>query len=78
MLARRACEEENMLGNDRTEGFAMPGDRWPVVISSAEIQAPNPVLQAAATADLYAAAWSMAQRDFELDRLFNAAFYYEI
>jgi len=32
----------------------------------------------AATRDLYTAAWMKAQRDHELDRLFNAEFYYEI
>ena len=30
------------------------------------------------TMDLYASAWTMAVRDHELDRLFNAAYYYEI
>jgi hypothetical protein len=30
---------------------------------------------AAFISELYAAAWAQAQRDYELDRLFNAEFY---
>ena len=38
--------------------------------------APGPADSPAAfIAELYAAAWAQSQRDYELDRLFNAEFY---
>ena len=37
---------------------------------TAEFSDPTPL-----TSQIYAAAWTLAQRDFELDKLFNAEFY---
>lgn len=67
------------MSDNRITDYSMPqGDRWPFEVSTPAFQAQMPVAQAAGTADLYAVAWTLAQRDYELDRLFNAAFYYEI
>ena len=67
------------MKDNRISDYSMfSGDGWAFEISTPAAVAPTAITQSAGTADLYAAAWSMAQRDFELDRLFNAAFYYEI
>jgi len=72
------------MNDNRISDYSMyPGDGWAFEVSTPAtgmpaIGAPTVIAQSAGTADLYAAAWAMAQRDFELDRLFNAAFYYEI
>ena len=42
---------------------------------SVDYVAPEPVDAASFTSQIYAAAWSLAQRDHELDRLFNADYY---
>jgi hypothetical protein len=64
---------------NRISNFARPsGDGWPFDASRAEHQAQIPVVQNVGAADVYAAAWTLAQRDYELDKLFNASFYYEI
>ena len=63
---------------NRISDYTSPwGDGSPFDASSAEYQAQIPVQNVGAT-DLYAAAWTLAQRDYELDKLFNASFYYEI
>jgi len=65
--------------DNRIFGF---GDRLgaslPVDISSTEHPANDSNAIRACTQDLYTAAWAKARRDHELDRLFNAEFYYEI
>jgi hypothetical protein len=67
------------MNDNRISDYSMyPGDGWAFEVSTPAAAAPTVIAQSAGTADLYAAAWAMAQRDFELDRLFNAAFYYEI
>jgi len=67
------------MNDNRISDYSMfSGDGWAFEVSTSAAADPTAIAQAAGTADLYAAAWAMAQRDFELDRLFNAAFYYEI
>jgi hypothetical protein len=67
------------MNDNRISDYSMfSGDGWPFEVSTPAATVPTVIAQYAGTADLYAAAWAMAQRDFELDRLFNAAFYYEI
>jgi hypothetical protein len=67
------------MNDNRITGYSMPlGDRWPFEVSTPDFQAQTAVTQAAGTADLYAVAWTLAQRDHELDKLFNAGYYYEI
>lgn len=67
------------MNDNRTTGDSTPfGDRWPFEVSTSDFQAQATGTQAARTADLYAVAWTLAQRDHELDKLFNAAYYYEI
>ena len=51
------------------------GDRPAQPIAST---GPAPTVVPLGTLDLYASAWTLAVRDHELDRLFNAAYYYEI
>ena len=67
------------MADNRISDFSMfPGGGWSVEVSTSSAMALPGVAPPAGTADLYSAAWSIAQRDVELDRLFNAAFYYEI
>ena len=56
----------------------LPGHLWPLDITMADFQAAAQPTQTAATADLFAVAWTLANRDHELNKLFNAAYYYEI
>jgi hypothetical protein len=79
MLAQRREISERAMSENRITDFNAQGEnRWPFKVSMPEFQAQNPVTQAAATRDLYAVAWTLSQRDYELDKLFNAAYYYEI
>ena len=67
------------MSDNRITDYSPPGGGpWPFGVSTAGFYAQTPVGQSADTPDLYAVAWTLAQRDHELDRLFNAAFYYEI
>jgi hypothetical protein len=67
------------MGDNRISDQSMfAGDGWAFEVSTPAPAMPPAIAPAAGTADLYATAWAMAQRDHELDRLFNAAFYYEI
>ncbi len=40
-----------------------------------EYASPEPTVLATGVSQIYAAAWTMAQRDHELDRLFNPDYY---
>ena len=67
------------MGDNRISDHSMfAGDGGAFEVSTPAAALPMAIAPAAGTADLYATAWAMAQRDYELDRLFNAAFYYEI
>ncbi len=59
--------------------FALPnpfGQQQPVAGPTGGSPAADPKsTQGAFISELYAAAWAQAQRDYELDRLFNAEFY---
>ena len=65
------------MNDNRISNVPLPGDRWPFDVSTARFQATLPMTQAT-TADVFAVAWTLAQRDHELNKLFNAAYYYEI
>lgn len=54
------------------------GMQLPFEISTVKAPDQTPATPAASISELYAAAWAKAQQDYELDRLFNAEFYYEI
>jgi hypothetical protein len=57
----------------------LPGEgEAPAAAWAANPWAPPVKPENAATTDIFAAAWTQSQRDYELDRLFNASFYYEI
>jgi hypothetical protein len=65
---------ENRINSYR--GEALPN--WPFGINSSEYEGQLPTAQAASTQDLYAIAWGLAKRDYEMNRLFNGPFDYEI
>jgi hypothetical protein len=50
----------------------------PFIVTSENTPLAPQGAQIVGTQDLYASAWTKAQRDYEIDRLFNASFYYEI
>lgn len=58
---------ENRITDDR---FRDP-PAWPHGVSTAEFYASLPTAQPASSMDLYAVAWTLAQRDYELNLLFN-------
>ena len=63
-----------MFENSEFSGFDARGPRrFPR--PSIEYASPEPSSQATAASQIYAAAWTLAQRDHELDRLFNPDFY---
>lgn len=51
--------------------------RWPHGIDSREFRSQQPT-QSATLQDLFAVAWGLAKRDYEMNRLFNGPFDYEI
>lgn len=63
-----------MNGTGDCSGFQQDGSAWvstpPIVLASAAPHEPMPM-----ASQVYATAWTMAQRDHELDLLFNAEYY---
>jgi hypothetical protein len=63
-----------MFANPDFFGFNS-GAPAPFPKPTVEFVAPEPRDQPAGVTQIYAAAWSMAVRDHELDKLFNAEYY---
>ncbi len=67
------------MGENRINGHRISESAgWPFGVSTDAFYAGLPTMQPASTADIYAVAWTLAQRDHEISKLFNAPFYYEI
>ena len=61
--------------HNRITDFTTPNDGdCPLVL----VPGPGAMVHPAITPDLYAMAWTLAQRDYELDKLFNAPLDWEI
>lgn len=63
-----------MLANNDFDAYD-PRGRQPFPKPQIDFVTPEPVDQHPLASQLYAAAWSMAVRDHELDKLFNFEFY---
>lgn len=67
------------MGENRIRAYgAEPNAAWPTGLLRDACIVESPASQTVRTTDLYSAAWSLSQRDFELNKLFNGPFDYQI
>ena len=64
---------ENRINSYRTEE-----SKWPFGASTSEFVQGLPLSPSATTFELYAVAWVLSKRDYELNKLFNGPFDYQI